>query len=212
MWSGTSRAMAKVLIVLATPVFVTMAAWSSWQRRGFCEWRAGMEIQDAVAFYTRQRLFGLLIVFVCRRRRAAESSSSRRHGSPAWRSLGFCWATYVTRGAVHPLGFALAYECASGRLGLIGQVRCRTTSRRCGGRELLFRPVPRGLGFIVTATEVFGSSGCGCRRWVTKSGWAPGSSASWRRSGPRMAATPFMPHRGHPGCLRLIGVTDAGAP
>jgi hypothetical protein len=117
-----------VLIVLATPVFVTMAALVVMAAAGFLLSRVpGVEIRDAVAFYTAANAFlGYMIVFVLfGGRRAADEFQFEAAWIAGVALFGVLLAaTYVTPWPQsHPLGFALAYAlCGLVVLGLIGQV------------------------------------------------------------------------------------------
>jgi hypothetical protein len=210
-----------VLTVLATPVFVAMAALVVMAAAGFLLSRVpGVEIQDAVAFYTAANAFlAYMIVFVLfGGRRAADEFQFEA----AWIAgvvlfLFLLAATYATPlPQVYPVGFALAY-IVTGLLvlGVIGQVKLPDDITQMPEGENFFLALILVVsGFIVTAYgQVFGSS------WL----WVPPKGDEVRLGAwllCRLAADPdrAMASDAVQGRivgilvrLRLIGVTDAGA-
>jgi len=210
-----------VLTVLATPVFVTMAALVVMAAAGFLlSGVPGVEIRDAVAFYTAANAFlGYMIVFVLfGGRRAADEFQFEAAWIAGVALFGVLLAaTYVTPWPQsHPLGFALAYAlCGLVVLGLIGQVRLPDDITQMPEGENFFLALILVVsGFIVTAYgQVFGSS------WL----WVPPKGDEVRLGAwllCRLAADPdrAMASDAVQGRivgilvrLRLIGVTDAGA-
>lgn len=210
-----------VLTVLATPVFVTMAALVVTAMAGFLLSRVpGVEIRDAVAFYTAANAFlGYMIVFVLFSGRRAVDEFPFQAAWIAGVALSgvLLAATYVTPlPQSHPVGFALAYAMGGlVVLGLIGQVKLPDDITQMPEGENFFLALILAVsGFIVTAYgQIAGSS------WL----WVPPKADEVRLGAWLLCKLTADPDRalssdavqgrivGILVRLKLIGVTEAGA-
>lgn len=209
------------LTVLATPVFVAIAALVVMATAGFVLTRLhGVRIASAVAFYTTTNAFlAYMIVFVLVN---ANRSLSEFRFETTWIAgvalfVVLMAATYAAPlPQTHPLGFALAYIVMGlVVLGLIGQVRLPDDIAQVPkGENLFFALILAVSGFIVTA---YGQIAHSSWLWVPpkpdevrlgawllcKLATDPDSAISSDAVTGRIAEVLVR--------LKLIGVTEAGA-
>ena len=210
-----------VLTVLATPLFVAMAALVVMMATAYVFHLQGVQIPNATAFYTATSAFlAYMIVFVLIN---AHRSRDQFEFEPVWIAgvalfLVVLAATYATPlPQVYPVGFALAY-IVTGLLvlGLIGQVELPADVAQMPqkGEHFLLALILAVSGFIVTAYGQIARSS-----WL----WAPAKPDEVRLGAWLLCKLADDPDGTMSGDavkgrivdilvrLKLIGVTEAGA-